>query len=146
LQRLLVAYSLVTGGFLAKGRDEPPSSELPPAAFALIKLVLDHPRARDERIVALLRARDPDRALALALRRARQISALPGRPRSIAAAEIANPEWYAAAALIPIRRTARDYGTILDAALVRDRRGHIDQDARDYLNSLEPTSDTGEDE
>ncbi|MGH7755003.1 MAG: type I-G CRISPR-associated protein Cas8g1/Csx17, partial [Vulcanimicrobiaceae bacterium] len=41
LQRLLVAYSLVTGGFLAKGRDEPPSSELPPAAFALIKLVLD---------------------------------------------------------------------------------------------------------
>ena len=136
LARLLLSYSLIKPPVAVRHVEragDRTCDDAPPAAFALIKLVLDHPKASDRRIVALLRAREPARALELALRRARTIPGLPAEPRSLAAAQVPDPEWYAAAALVPIRFTARDYAPILHAALVQRTREH---GIVEYLNSI----------
>ncbi|MGP6157127.1 MAG: hypothetical protein ACLPYS_06395 [Vulcanimicrobiaceae bacterium] len=136
LGRLLGSYSLIKPPIVVRHVEasvERTVDEAPPAAFALIKLVLDHPKACDRRIVALLRAREPARALALALQRARSIPGLPAEPRNVAAAHVPDAEWYAAAALVPIRLHASDYAPILNAALVQRTSPH---GTTEYLNSI----------
>lgn len=133
---LLRAYALVTPPLQRPTIQPPPDvTPRPGAAFALLKIVLDHPQARDRRIVTLLRARDSSRAIALALQRARAIPNLPAPPRSIASATIADPEWYAAALLVPIHHTADDYAPLLHAALSHRPNTLAIQH---YVNSLTP--------
>lgn len=136
LALLLRSYSIVKPPMAVRHGGDSTGEEAGdglPASFALIKLVLDHPRSCDRRIVALLRAREPQRALDLALQRARSIPGLPAAPRSVAAADVPDSQWYAAASLVPIRLRPSDYRPILNAALTR----RIDlYETTDYLNSM----------
>jgi hypothetical protein len=137
---LIVAYSLVRPSVARDDRDNPGSdAETPAAAFALIKLVLDHPKACDHRIVSLLRARQPARAIELALQRARSIENLPGPPRSVFGTSVRHPEWYAAAALVPISPNPSSYGPLLRAALTR---APSPESLHDYLKSLRPDKES----
>ncbi|GEM_PF-3105939 len=133
LQKLMMAYALVAPSTDQSGSAAVENGHgLPAAAFALMKLVIDHPKACDRRIISLLRARQPQRALALSLQRIRTIDGLPGMPRSVAAACVADPEWYAAAIIVPIRFEPQDYGLLLRAALVDTSLWSVTS----YLNSL----------
>jgi len=112
-----------------------------PAAFAVMKVVIDHPKARDARIVAYLRARDPRRAVELAARRSKVIEGLPARCRDISGACIDDPRWYASALLAPVDRSQASYQPLLAAALVNAPRH--DETER-YLRTAFPTLATNE--
>jgi CRISPR-associated protein Csx17 len=146
LAKLIRAYALVRASN-AYERDRGPGegsdrqADPVPAAFALLKLVIDHPAACDRRIIARLRAGHVERALELALQRGRAVAEFPGPVRNISGAHVRDPRWYAAAALVPMRFTAADYAPLLNAALTRRFKPEISAD-RDvvnrYLLSLQP--------
>ncbi len=119
----MLRYEGGTGGYAA--------ADVLPAAYALMKIVLDHPEARDPRILNLLNTGQAERALSLATQRARTIRGLFGRWRDIGGISIENPRWYAAMLLIPIQRTIEQYGVLLRAAMAHaeyvDVRAYCDQ-------------------
>jgi CRISPR-associated protein Csx17 len=136
LALLIKSYSIIQPPMSAQpesGSLQEAYCDAPPAAFALIKLVLDNPRSCDRRIVALLRSREPLRALELALQRARSIPGLPAGPRNVAVADVPDAQWYAAAALVPVRLEVAHYALILNAALSRRVNWY---EVEDYLNSI----------
>ena len=145
LADLLRAYALVrtSNGYLRDhgiSEDAHCEADPIPAAFALIKLVTDHPTACDRRIVALLRAGHAERALDLALQRGRAVAEFPGPVRNLSGAQVTDPRWYAAAALVPVRLVAAEYAPLLNAALARrfDLNSSNDRDAVNrYLTSLQ---------
>ena len=122
LTDLMCAYSVVdvrSDSAPAIPKCVPPLAEEAriPSAFSLMKLVLDHPAARDSRILGYLNRSDGRRALALALQRARTIRELSGRWRDVVDTPIADPRWYAAALLVPLAPDA--YGPLARAALTQ---------------------------
>jgi hypothetical protein len=146
LLNLIRAYALVRasnayqrGHVQGDGSDH--EADHVPAAFALIKLVIDHPAACDRRIIARLRAGHVERALELALQRGRAVAEFPAPIRNISGAHVTDPRWYAAAALVPIRLSASEYAPLLNAALTRrfNLKLPADRDAVNrYLTSLQP--------
>lgn len=102
-----------------------PYDETIPAAYAVLKVVFDNPRARDERIARLLRNGDSARGLRLAVQRARTIRDFPtpleaGQqgPRDVSSIMLDDAPWIAAALLLPIERSAEEYLKLMNAALV----------------------------
>jgi len=134
LGMLMRAYAIIEPASMLGHEGETDEHSAPaalPAAYALMKIVLDHPEARDPRIPYLLNAGHAERALLLATQRARTIRGLFGRWRDISGIRIENPRWYAAALLIPIQRTVEQYGALLRAAMTHaeyvDVRSYCDQ-------------------
>ncbi|MGH7738338.1 MAG: type I-G CRISPR-associated protein Cas8g1/Csx17 [Candidatus Tyrphobacter sp.] len=141
--RLLRAYSLILLGKAHVALQSADSTEGLPAAYAVLKLVFDHPKARDEQVLRLLFTRNAQRALALAVRRARTIRGLPRtsdgydpRPRDVSAVRLQDDvaRWMAAALAIPISHSASSYGKLLDTAL--DARINR-QDTGAYIAEIE---------
>lgn len=115
-----------------------PHDETIPAAYAVLKLVFDNPKARDERAVRLLCSHDCSRGLRLAVQRARAIRELPAprddsrqAPRDVSGVVLEDSVWYAAALALPIEQSPAEYRKLLNAALV-DR---ISWDQRDRIDS-----------
>ena len=132
---VLVAYSVVDAPSKARTMTGEANGAQLPAAYAVMKVVVDHPKASDPRIIAYLCARDSRRALELAAQRARTIDGLPARFREISGARIDDPRWYAAALLVPIERSALQYGALLKAALVQKPGPG---EAEHYLRTISP--------
>ena len=135
LRMLMCAYSIVEPSSEPAGEGEMSLQAMPstlPAAYALMKIVMDHPWARDPRILNLLNAGQAERALSLATQRARAIPGLFGRWRDISGIGIEHPRWYAAALLVPIQRSTDQYGPLLRAAMTH--AGHAD--VRAYCDQL----------
>ncbi len=135
LAQLLVAYSIIDAPRGSRTMADATNDMRLPAAYALMKVVVDHPAIRDPRIVAYLRARDHRRAIELATQRARMIVGLPARLRNIRGTHIEDPRWYASALLLPIERIASSYGPLLAAALVRAPESH---ETAHYLHTAFP--------
>ncbi len=139
LARLLVAYSILEPPHMPRAMRGQMSGAQLPAAYAVMKVVIDHSKARDPRIVAYLRARDPRRAVELAARRARAIDGLPAHFRDIIGAHIDDPRWYASALLVPIERATWSYRPLLAAALVK---APSPGETEHYLRTTFPDSNT----
>ncbi|TAM58197.1 type I-U CRISPR-associated protein Csx17 [bacterium] len=138
LANLILAYAIVepSARFAGTdGDDDEPAQPAIPGPYAVMKLILDHPRARDERILALLAAGHPERALDLAARRARTIGGLRGRWRDVDGAIISDPQWYAAALLVPIARGWKEYRRLLCAAMTHKGEEHVYEDYKQLVNS-----------
>lgn len=137
LSALLIASSIISPPCKVQTIDGNASGSLLPAAFAVMKIVVDHPTARDSRILHYLRARDFRRALELATRRARQINGLPPGAifRNVADANISDCRWYASVLLVPIERAKDSYEALLSAALVNRPNSN---DVERYLNVTFP--------
>lgn len=124
---LLGAYAVI--GSSRRGRSSPVmGGDAPtlPAAYAMMKVVLDHPQAADPDIISLLRAGHGDRALALSVRRSRVIRGLRGRWRDIAGIALAQPRWYAAALLVPIDQSRQQLQALLGAAMAHSSNYDVD--------------------
>lgn len=136
LADLLVGYSIVhparNSGVSASNGTAPAIA----ASFAVIKVVMDHPGARDVRISRFLNADDSRRALHLAYQRARIISALPFPVRDVVDAEVDRARWYSAALLLPISRDPLNYRELLGAALIT--KPGLDQ-VKKYLSTFSQT-------
>lgn len=77
-QQLLCAYSLIDvanddDAVLVRRKSDAKDDTILPAAYAIVKLVMDSEKARDARIVRLLRSGRTAEALVLAMRRARTV-------------------------------------------------------------------------
>lgn len=130
--RLLRAYAMIRFNSQEQhsaDRETPDDSVA--ASYAVLKLVFDNPRSRDERVTRLLFAQNAAGALTLAVRRARAIPYLPAPPRDVSLVNILEPAWTAGALLLPI--ADEHYGSLLRAALA-----HAVSTAavREYLDSL----------
>jgi len=117
LATLLIAYSIVEPSHGSPTTSDAWSVPLP-AAYAVMKMVIDHPKVGDPRIIGYLCARSPQRALELAMRRARMIEGLPASPRDVRGTSIDDPLWYASVLLVSVERSVRSYRRLLSAALV----------------------------
>lgn len=119
-QDLLCAYSLIdmskSSEVIGEGSAaDTQASPGVPVAYALLKLVMDHPKARTDRIPRLLAAKRAHDALTLAMRRARTISELlgeikPHQIRDVSDVQIPDSQvdWFAAALAIPIADAQRE--------------------------------------
>ncbi len=139
LGMLLRAYAIVEPPSMLRyegGASGHAAAAVLPAAYALIKIVLDHPGARDPRILYLLNAGQGERALSLARQRARTIRGLLGRWRDIAGISIEKPRWYAATLLVPIQRTIGQYGALMRAAMTYANNDEVRADF-DQLTKLQ---------
>ncbi len=135
--RLLRAYGLIR----LRGAETkaPPTARQTaiPAAYAVLKMVFDNPKARDARIVRLLFTANVGPALALAVRRARTVRDLPFAPRDVSAVQISDAAWTACALALPIHRSEQNYRELLDAALTSRIAPHQNESVRAYLKSIE---------
>ena len=136
LADFLVGYSIVNPARNSDVSGSDGSAPTIPASFAVIKVVMDHPGARDVRISRYLNADDARRALHLAYQRARTISALPFPVRNVVDAEIDRARWYSAALLLPISCDPLNYRELLGAALITKPRP--DQ-VKQYLSTFSQT-------
>ncbi|HTV72743.1 MAG TPA: type I-U CRISPR-associated protein Csx17 [Candidatus Acidoferrales bacterium] len=131
---LLRAYGLIRLRSVACSPQHEDGDELIPAAYALLKIVFDNRRARDERIIRRLFSGQSASALQLAVRRARSLPNLPYPPRDVSRVTITDPVWTAAAIVLPLAKSDPTYGRLLRAAL---QHGGDDRDARaNYLHSI----------
>lgn len=138
LTNLILAYAIVEPSARFAGADDGDDKATQPAIpspYAMMKLILDHSRARDERILALLTAGQPRRALELAVRRARTIGGLHGRWRDVDGAVISDPQWYSAALLVPIARGWKEYRWLLHAAMTHHSKDDAFEDYKQLVNS-----------
>ena len=136
LADLLVGYSIVNPARNSGISGPDSSAPTVPASFAVMKVVMDHPRARDVRISRYLNVDDARRALRLAYQRARTISALPFPVRNVVDAEIDRTRWYSAALLLPISRDPLNYRDLLGAALIT--KPSLEQ-VKQYLSTFSQT-------
>ncbi len=135
--RLLRAYSLIR---LAKANVElqKEQGEVPiPAAYAVLKLVFDNAKARDERILRLLFTGNAESALTLAVQRARTIRDLPRAPRDVSAVQIEDSKWTAAALALPVAHSVHHYWRLLNSALTARIPLDQSESIRAYLATLE---------
>lgn len=136
---LLRAYALIRlGGLSAEPRGR--TGDPVPAAYAVLKVVFDNPKARDERILRLLfagNASNVSSALALAVRRARTIGDLPFGPRDVSRVHVEDPAWIGCALALPLALSAPNYRKLLDAALVSRIGQEQNESVRVYLKTIE---------
>lgn len=134
LGALLAAYAVIEPQIAQTRAREALELSRVPAAFALMKLVMDHPKSRDARIPALLNAGHSERAVALARQRTHTLDFTTGRWRDVAGAVITHPRRYAAALLVPLQQNVTQYSALISAALTPGRDGlRANADAQTYL-------------
>jgi CRISPR-associated protein Csx17 len=134
--RLLRAYSLIDLKTASLNQHVPDEESVLPTAYAVLKLVFDHPQARDERIVKLLFTGNPTAGLRLAMHRVRTIRDLPSRARDVSDVQLEDAQWTAAALALPIERSVSNYRKLLSAALTtRVKSGEAGR-VHTYLTSI----------
>jgi len=135
--RLVRAYALIRlHGAQIKLRPTAEDTAIP-AAYAVLKMVFDNPKARDARILRLLFTTNIASALALAVRRARTIRDLPFAPRDVSSVQISDAAWSACALALPLDRSVWNYRGLLNAALISRIPRDQSESVRTYLKSIE---------
>lgn len=132
IARLVEAYAIV------EPRSEPAcrrsfDAEPIPAAFAVVRLALDHFVTLDERIIELLIARRGSEAVRLAAQRLRVLDDLPSNPREVGDTMIEDPIAFLAALAIPTTQEPPAYRALLEAALCSKVKG---SESAQYLTHL----------